>query len=202
MEGPELDLLPLSPEHTKGNSGCPRPACSLDTAVFIPQQAWDSECLHNDYENIPKYERWSRKAREVKESDCSCHNFWSRQPVNIKCHQGRWRECRRARKVSRNYVKESEVVSDSCDPMDCSLPGSSVHGIFQVRVLEWVAISFSKESSWPRDRTWVSHIAGRHFTVWATREAPNFPVWKVVLILCNDKHELSTYYSIYHLLFG
>ena len=113
VEGPELDLLPLSPEHTQGNSGCPRPAWSLDTAIFIPQQAWDSECLHNDYENIPKYERWSRKAREVKESDCSCHNFWSRQPVSIKCHRGRWRECRRARKVSRNYVKESEVLSDS-----------------------------------------------------------------------------------------
>ena len=47
--------------------------------------------------------------------------------------------------------------------MDCSLPGSSVHGIFQARVLEWVAISFSRGSSWPRDRTWVSCIAGRRF---------------------------------------
>ena len=49
-------------------------------------------------------------------------------------------------------------------------PGSSVHGIFQARVLEWVAISFSRESSQPRDRTQISRIAGRHFTVWATRE--------------------------------
>ena len=54
--------------------------------------------------------------------------------------------------------------------MDCSLPGSSVHGIFQARVLEWVAISFSRESSPPRDRTQVSRIVGIHFTVWATRE--------------------------------
>ena len=54
--------------------------------------------------------------------------------------------------------------------MDCSLPGSSVHGIFQARVLEWGAISFSRGSSWPRDQTWVSHIIGRHFTIWATRE--------------------------------
>ena len=45
-----------------------------------------------------------------------------------------------------------------CDPIDCSLPGSSVHGIFQARVLEWVAISFSRGSSRPRDRTWVSRI--------------------------------------------
>ena len=54
--------------------------------------------------------------------------------------------------------------------MDCSLPGSSVHGIFQARVLEWVAISFSRGSSQPRDQTQVSCIAGRHFTIWATRE--------------------------------
>ena len=59
-----------------------------------------------------------------------------------------------------------------CDPMDCSLPCSSIHGIFQTRVLEWVAISFSRGSSQPRDRTWVSCIVGRRFTVWATREIP------------------------------
>ena len=57
-----------------------------------------------------------------------------------------------------------------CDPMDCSPPGSSVHGILQARILEWVAISFSRRTSWPRDRTQVSCIAGWHFTVWATRE--------------------------------
>ena len=48
-------------------------------------------------------------------------------------------------------------------------PGSSVHGISQVRILEWVAISFSRGYSWPRDRTRVSCIVGRHFTIWATR---------------------------------
>ena len=58
-----------------------------------------------------------------------------------------------------------------CDPVDGSLPGSSVHGIFQARVLEWVAISFSRESSRPRDRARVSRIGGRRFTIWATREA-------------------------------
>ena len=55
--------------------------------------------------------------------------------------------------------------------MDCSLPGFSIHGILQARVLEWVAISFSKGSSQPRDRTQVSHTAGRCCTIWATREA-------------------------------
>ena len=52
----------------------------------------------------------------------------------------------------------SRSVVTLCDPTDCSLPGSFVHGIFQARVLEWVAISFSRGSSQPRDRTWVSHI--------------------------------------------
>ena len=52
-----------------------------------------------------------------------------------------------------------------CDPIDCSLLGSSVHGIFQARILEWVAISFSRRSSQPRDQTPVSHIVCRCFTV-------------------------------------
>ena len=54
--------------------------------------------------------------------------------------------------------------------MDCNLPGSSVHEIFQAIVTEWIAIFFSKKSSWPRDWTQVSHIADRCFTVWASRE--------------------------------
>ena len=70
------------------------------------------------------------------------------------------------------FVWKNCFMSDPLRPMDCSLPGSSVCGIFQARILEWVAISFSRASSRPRDRTWVSCIVGRHFTIWATREAP------------------------------
>ena len=58
-----------------------------------------------------------------------------------------------------------------CDPIDWSLPGSSVYGISQTRVLEWVVIFFSRGSSQPRDWTWFSLIVGRRFTVWATRES-------------------------------
>ena len=54
--------------------------------------------------------------------------------------------------------------------MDCSLPDSSVHGIFQAILLEWMAISFSSGSSWPKDWTQVSCIVDRRFTVWATGE--------------------------------
>ena len=64
------------------------------------------------------------------------------------------------------------VVSDSLWLCDCSLPGSFVHGILQARILEWVAIPFSRGSSRPRDPTQVSCIAGRFFTIWATREVP------------------------------
>ena len=63
------------------------------------------------------------------------------------------------------------VMSNSCDPMDCTRPGSSVHGILQATILEQVAIPFSRGSSWPRDHTCVSYIADRFFTIWATREA-------------------------------
>ena len=71
---------------------------------------------------------------------------------------------------------KSEVAQSCpifCNPKDCSLPGSSIHGIFKTRILEWVAISFSRRSSWPRDWTWVSRIVGRHLTVWATRKVLN-----------------------------
>ena len=70
-------------------------------------------------------------------------------------------------------VKESidtQSCPTLCDPIDCSLPNSSIHGIFQARILEWFATSFSRVSSWPRDWIQVFGIAGRLFTIWATRE--------------------------------
>ena len=70
-----------------------------------------------------------------------------------------------------NVCEVAQSCPTLCDPIDCSLPHSFVHGIFQARVLERVAISFSRGSSWPRDRIQVSCIAGRHFNLWATREA-------------------------------
>ena len=68
------------------------------------------------------------------------------------------------------FQRKKEKSLSLCDPMDCSPPGSSVRGIFQARVLEWVSISFSRGSSWPRDWTLISRIVGRRFTVWTTRE--------------------------------
>ena len=68
------------------------------------------------------------------------------------------------------YILSCSVMSNSCDPIECNLAVSSVHGILQARILEWVAISFPRESSQPRNQTWVSCIAGRFFTDWAMRE--------------------------------
>ena len=69
------------------------------------------------------------------------------------------------------WVSEvTQLCPTLCDPMDYSIPCSSIHGILQARVLEWAAISSSRGSSWPRDQTRVSRIVDRCFTIWATRE--------------------------------
>ena len=73
--------------------------------------------------------------------------------------------------VSEKSMLVAWSCSTLCDPMACSPPGSSVHEILQAGILEWVAISFSSGSSWPRDWIHVSCIAGRFFTIWATRKA-------------------------------
>ena len=96
--------------------------------------------------------------------------------------------------------KERKVKSLShvrlCDPMDCSLPGSLVHGVFQASGLEWVAIPFSRRSSRPRDWTQVSHAVGRRFTIWATREVSWCSIiisWrnKLILKFRKTKHNTS-----------
>ena len=61
-----------------------------------------------------------------------------------------------------------------CDPVDCSPPGSSIHGILQASILEWVAISFSRGPFQPRDQTQVSDIAGRCFNLWASLSRASF----------------------------
>ena len=101
--------------------------------------------------------------------------------IKVICNRGRIRQSQISRTAFKDiqWIKftwtwttwSCSVVSDCLRPMDCSLPGSSVHGTFQARVLEWIAISFSKGSSQPRDWTQVFCTAGGFFTVRATREA-------------------------------
>ena len=83
---------------------------------------------------------------------------------------------------------EGEVAQSCltlCGPMDCSQPGFSISGILQARMLEWVAISFSKRSSWPRDWTQVSCIVGRRFTIWATRQV--LYLLSMTILTCHSR---------------
>ena len=83
---------------------------------------------------------------------------------------------------------KSEVTQSCptlCDPMNYSPPGSSVHGILQGRKLEWVVMPFSRGSSWSRDWTRVSCIAGRCFIVWATKQAQEKNVKKKKKCICR-----------------
>ena len=74
-------------------------------------------------------------------------------------------------KIKQVCAESLQLCLTLCNPIDCSPPVYSVHGILQARILEWVAIPFSMGTSQPRDETLVSCIAGRLFTIWATRDA-------------------------------
>ena len=104
-------------------------------------------------------------------------HFWNNQ-WRLYSHRCPMREAESNNETKWHWKwKESEVAQLCpilCDPMDRSLPGSSVRGIFQAIVLEWIAISFSRGSSRPRDGTQDSRIVDRRFTVWATREANDY----------------------------
>ena len=77
-------------------------------------------------------------------------------------------------------MKVAQSCPTLCNLMDCSPPGSSVHGILQARILEWVAFPFSRGSSHPRDQTQVSCIADGFFTIWATRKVQFKNTWTYI----------------------
>ena len=93
------------------------------------------------------------------------------------------------RKVKSEH--EGHSVMSDCDLTDCSPPGSSVRGILQARILEWVGFPFSGGSSQPRGWTRVSLIACGFFTNWATREPPPIEeTFKLLCTVCKNPHEL------------
>ena len=101
----------------------------------------------------------------------ACHTWFSNTHqgpvlVSLACCLSRLMDL----KCSTGCVLVSQSCLTLCNPMDCSSPGSSVHGILQANILEWVAIPFFRGSSQPRDWTRVSHTAGRFFTIRATKE--------------------------------
>ena len=106
-------------------------------------------------------------------------------------------------------MKAKVFVAQLCltlrDPMDWNSPVSSVHGILQARILKWVSTSFFRGSSLPRDWTLVSYIAGRLFTIWATKEAcywritgiQHLHTFNVHILMSLDLHILLWYFSRY-----
>ena len=113
---------------------------------------------------------------------------------------------------------ETEVAQSCpalCDPMGCGLPGSSVHGIFQAIVLEWIAISFSRGSTQPRDRTRVSRIVDRHYhlspctqyhtgvgkpptNLWTTPWTHLYPhpIWETSFLLSQRRTRIYSLFSL------
>ena len=89
----------------------------------------------------PRGSSQTRDRTDVSCIPCISGGFFTNEPLGKTVHTS-------------EFDSESEVPQSClslCDPIDCSLPGSSIHGIFQVRILEWVAIAFSRRSSQPRD---------------------------------------------------
>jgi len=174
--------------------GCPRPTphSGQDENSCSPYSAWEpfphwmaikaSQCNTNSSLSsflVDVYFRIPPHSPVALHSQYSLRNYllWSA-----------WKEYWVQKQIIHLFLQSSQLhifllkrkwklVAQSCltlsDPVDCSPPGSSVHGILQARILEWVAISFSRGFSRPRDQTRVSCIAGRFFTNWATREAHN-----------------------------
>ena len=148
----------------KGSKRQPLRPLLLKWGLCIPFSLYSPSCLSRKKERREGGKKEGKKKREKERKE--------------EREKGR----KEGRKEGRK--KESEIARSCptlCDPVDCSPPGSSVHGILQARILEWVAISFSRGSSQPRDQTQVSHVAGRRFILWATRvcsksSPPSYPL--------------------------
>ena len=133
---------------------------------------------------------------------------WAEEPARLRGLQSRtrlsnWACARLPLLLSQNSTWASlgaaVLVAQSCstlwNPMDRGLPGFSVHRILQARVLEWVAIPFSKGSCWPRDQTQVSGIARRFFTIWATgKSLYKFRDWEIKTEIHKDKNRRKQKY--------
>ena len=170
----------------------------FEKVLQIAEKRWETKgkeekerytCLNAEFQGIARRDKvfLSEQCKEIEEN-----KEWERLEISVRIleisrnisykdgHNGmglteaedikkRWQEyillC-----VSHSIVLVTQLCPTLCNPMDCRLPRSSAHGVFPTRILELVAIPFSRGYSQPRDQTWVFCIGGRFFTVWATTE--------------------------------
>ena len=129
---------------------------SWDGGGGYPDYPEDSQCNHKyPYKEEAKRDLTESEGNGMTSAESECARMiWGCVGLYLfDCAGFYWPWKRNAVKV---LVAHSYLTL--CHPMDCSPPGSSVHGILKARILEWVAIPFSREPSWPRDQTQVSHI--------------------------------------------
>ena len=105
---------------------------------------------------------------QTKGSDMANAAFWERRLYRCTCY---WVQVHTTCMKSESAVLVAHSCPTLCNAVDSRLWGSSLHGILQARIMEWIPVSYSRGSSQPRNQTHVSLIAGEFFTFWATREA-------------------------------
>ena len=166
------------PSPIKALSGlCPKLCLTLSEACSLGKQQWKWCTIKN---NPHKYD-----LDEIQEwLPCFPVTWPDMDPWNPSSLSHKWLVKLFVPTDVKSENVSCSVVSDSLQHMDCSPPGSSVHGILQARILVLVAIPFSRGSSRPRDWTQVSCMVGRFFTIWATKEALPLMYLDKILLTC------------------
>ena len=123
-------------------------------------------CLENSIDRGARWTTWGCKELEM--TELLMHKMTQRKELKLvqNFEYFIWRHrLEKSLNIKKVKVLVAQLCPPLCDPMDCGLPDSSVHVILQARILDWVAMPFSKRYSKPRDQTHVSCIAGIFFTV-------------------------------------
>ena len=150
-------LQPHGPQHT-------RPSCSFTISRSLPRSMSLQQWYHPAISSSDALFSFCPQSFPASGTFPMSQLFVA-DDQNTGTSASTWKLCEVCVLVAQSYPT-------LCDPMYWRPPGSSVHGILQTRILEWVAIFFSRGSSWSKDQTQVSCVAGGFFTIWATREAP------------------------------
>ena len=182
--GPCEQLLGIATFRCRRISGFPQPFSCVQNFLWNLCHVWcpDQYRAHRRRRHTPAEWEDVRKGGERKVCGLFSNALTSLTPVRLRRRLSwvqpgiNWRVC--------------SVVQTLCEPMDCISPGSSVHGILQARILEWVAISFSRGSYPPKNQTHVSHTAGGFFTTEPARNPPALKWCSIWFLSCTGREEL------------